>query len=425
MPGDVASESASALAVGFFALCLAAFAAAALARRLARALPDAAVRAVGRRPGGTGSAVALALAAAGRETVAALHDGSPPTAGIVSGLLAGAAVTRCCYVARTELRRRDLQRQASAMELPPRITDVDARGFAPTGFDRCFASSRSRSAGRPSPDERWDRRIRSAQHLLVGAGTLLFVANLVVIAVWRPATTPFLVWIYAGCWLLAVLTVPVRLAQAWRWSWRARTVKGRATSLEHVARAHGWSHVSPGNPALRRRWPTSPLLEDGPGHRVLATVIGAVGDWRLWITVESGAPDSTGWSHATQTVYLLWVPGTRFPTTAVVGRESAPALNRVGTPWSVELEEFNRRFVVQAEDDRVSHAVLHPRLVEHLMATLPDAASVVLTDDALTLTAPGPLDVTRVEDHVACLVGLAELLPPHLLLDQRVRVGRR
>jgi hypothetical protein len=421
----VASESASALAVGFFTVCLAAFLAAALARRLTRALPDVAVRALSTRPAITGSAVTLALAATGGSTVAALDDGSPPAAGIVSGVLAGAAVVRCCYVARTEWRRRELQRQASGMELPPRITDLDAREFPSTAFVRRFASSRSTSAGDRAADERWDRRVRSAQHLLMGAGTVLFVANVVVIAVWRPAETPPLVWLYAACWLLSALTVPVRLAQARRWSWRSRRIKGRASSLVEVARAHGWSCVSPGNPVLRRRWPTSPLLEDGPGHRVLATVTGQVGGWRLWITAESGAPDSTGWSYASQTVYLLWVPGTRFPTTAVVGRESTPALNRVGTPWSVELDDFNRRFVVQAEDDRVAHAVLHPRLVEHLMATLPDAASVVLTDDALTLTAPGPLDVTRVEDHVACVVGLADLLPPHLLLDQRVPGARR
>jgi hypothetical protein len=53
----------------------------------------------------------------------------------------------------------------------------------------------------------------------------------------------------------------------------------------------------------------------------------------------------------------------------------------------LELEEFNRRFVVEAEDERFAVAFLEQRMMEALLA-LPDGVTAELNEDVLLLSAP-------------------------------------
>lgn len=53
----------------------------------------------------------------------------------------------------------------------------------------------------------------------------------------------------------------------------------------------------------------------------------------------------------------------------------------------LELEEFNRRFAVEAENDRFAIAFLEQRMMEALLA-LPDGVSAELNEDVLLLSAP-------------------------------------
>ena len=53
----------------------------------------------------------------------------------------------------------------------------------------------------------------------------------------------------------------------------------------------------------------------------------------------------------------------------------------------LELEQFNRRFVVEAEDERFAFAFLEQRLMEGLLA-LPDGVSAEVNGDVLLLSAP-------------------------------------
>ena len=53
----------------------------------------------------------------------------------------------------------------------------------------------------------------------------------------------------------------------------------------------------------------------------------------------------------------------------------------------LELEEFNRRFVVQTEDERFAVSFLEQRMMEALLA-LPDGVTVDVYEDVVLLTAP-------------------------------------
>ena len=53
----------------------------------------------------------------------------------------------------------------------------------------------------------------------------------------------------------------------------------------------------------------------------------------------------------------------------------------------LELEEFNRRFAVESEDERFAIAFLEQRMMEALLA-LPDGVTVDVNEDAVLLSAP-------------------------------------
>ena len=70
----------------------------------------------------------------------------------------------------------------------------------------------------------------------------------------------------------------------------------------------------------------------------------------------------------------------------------------------LELERFNRRFVVEAEDERFAFAFLEQRLMEGLLA-LPDGVSAEVNGDVLLLSAP----LLRVEKVLVLFDAAVEL----------------
>jgi hypothetical protein len=84
----------------------------------------------------------------------------------------------------------------------------------------------------------------------------------------------------------------------------------------------------------------------------------------------------------------------------------------------LELEAFNRRFVVEAQDERFAIAFLEQRMMEALLG-LPASVSAETNEDVLLLTAPllSPVEVLRLFDAAVELReniprSLASLFPP-------------
>jgi hypothetical protein len=78
----------------------------------------------------------------------------------------------------------------------------------------------------------------------------------------------------------------------------------------------------------------------------------------------------------------------------------------------LDLDAFNRRFVVESTDERFAIAFLEQRLIEGLMA-LPDGVTAETNEDVLLLTAPllSPVEVLRLFDAA---VELSERIPRSL-----------
>jgi hypothetical protein len=78
----------------------------------------------------------------------------------------------------------------------------------------------------------------------------------------------------------------------------------------------------------------------------------------------------------------------------------------------LELEAFNRRFVVETEDERFAIAFLEQRMMEALLG-LPRSVSVETNEDVMLLTSPllPPVDVLRLFDAA---VELSERIPRSL-----------
>jgi hypothetical protein len=78
----------------------------------------------------------------------------------------------------------------------------------------------------------------------------------------------------------------------------------------------------------------------------------------------------------------------------------------------LELEEFNRRFVVETEDERFAIAFLEQRMMEALLA-LPDGVTVDANEDVILLSAP-ELPAERVLRLFDAAVAIHERIPHSL-----------
>jgi hypothetical protein len=78
----------------------------------------------------------------------------------------------------------------------------------------------------------------------------------------------------------------------------------------------------------------------------------------------------------------------------------------------LELEEFNRRFVVETEDERFAIAFLEQRMMEALLA-LPDGVTVDVNEDVVLLSAP-ELPAERVLRLYDAAVAIHERIPHSL-----------
>lgn len=88
-----------------------------------------------------------------------------------------------------------------------------------------------------------------------------------------------------------------------------------------------------------------------------------------------------------------------------------------GGDHDVELSDFNKAWSVRASDDRVGHAVLHPRMIERLMKDDLYGRTVFFEDGRIGVV-DYVIQLADLADHAvvtrALLEQLADLIPDHL-----------
>jgi hypothetical protein len=104
------------------------------------------------------------------------------------------------------------------------------------------------------------------------------------------------------------------------------------------------------------------------------------------------------------------------PDTVVAKLETAAA----GGDLNVELADFNKAWSVRATDQRISHALLHPRMIERFMQ--PDLyGRGVFFEQGWIGVIDHVVQVRDVVDHtrstLAIASDLADLIPPHLVRE--------
>lgn len=191
----------------------------------------------------------------------------------------------------------------------------------------------------------------------------------------------------------------------------------RRRVLQDWAADHGWDY-EPRSSVLVGRW--SAAVFRGASRRagdVLRTVVDGVpvvsfthggAWWRPARSVPSGI-------HVVMTSLPASFPGLAVQPEDRVSR-LAEALG--GQDVATESAAFNAHWQVTSIDPRFAHAIVHPRLMERLLAPDARGLGVVLEGRDVVVHAPGATPVDKVDARVQLLLDVVRLLPPHALADR-------
>lgn len=213
--------------------------------------------------------------------------------------------------------------------------------------------------------------------------------------------------------LVAVLAIP--------WLLRHRAGRG------HEPRPHmlGGSITRNDSDRVARRFPNAPLLRPhGRFERVEhPRVIDGVSNGRYWWVVEQRAALNGDYQPVTRTTCLTWLPGVDLPPLLVRGRDQVELTRWFSSGMVLESWDFGQRLHVLTDraHQRESTAVLHPRMMQHLLEHLPDGVSLHLRGDVLSLVLDRALSPAEVAPTVAVLLRCADLLPTFLLKELAAR----
>lgn len=226
-------------------------------------------------------------------------------------------------------------------------------------------------------------------------------------------------------WVMAIvglLAIPLGLAifvlgrdvLAPRWGYSGRRMK-RALTLNRWGRAHGWSiDVLKGDRTLPARgFP----FNMGGEHTTLAAVGGrhrGRDAMVVYYTVkENEGPDSL----AVDFTIVAIGADADFPITIVYPQRRASQLKSLVGFQDIDVESaaFNRRWRVVGTDERGSHAILSPRVIDRL--TSPDAGGFPIAwDSNAVMVVQHGLSKrwTRLEAQLDLLAELAALVPGYM-----------
>lgn len=88
-----------------------------------------------------------------------------------------------------------------------------------------------------------------------------------------------------------------------------------------------------------------------------------------------------------------------------------------GQDIAFESEAFNRAWRVRADDAKFAHDVLHPRMMERLLAGDAQGLSVWVVGSELLCWAPGAPELAAVDQRLAVLTAVADAIPRFVWLD--------
>ena len=214
--------------------------------------------------------------------------------------------------------------------------------------------------------------------------------------------------VYALVWLVSM---PGRAVVTY---WRNRYRRRRLTAW---AAASGWSFVG-SDRSLVDRWPGAPF---GFGRQRRADEV-MIGTWagRPAVSFTYSCGSGSGSSRTTRRwhVLALPLPAPLPPLELTPDGPGSTVLTMLGLQdIQFESEDFNRAWRVASTDARFAHAVVHPRLMERLLA--PDAVGsrLRLAGTDILSWADGPTSTDAIPRRLALLESVIESVPPYIWED--------
>ena len=207
------------------------------------------------------------------------------------------------------------------------------------------------------------------------------------------------------------------------WTYWYRTQRDR--KLKAWAAASGWTYVG-ADPSLVERWPGAPF---GLGRSRQATEV-MVGRWadRPVVSFTYSYVTGSGKSQTTHRFHVLALPLPAFlPSLELTPDGVAVRLLTALGPEDIqfESEEFNRAWRVVATDAKFAHDVVHPRLMERLMA--PDAVGArlhIAGTDIIGWVA-GPTTTVGIPRRLALMQDVVDSVPRYVWQDHGYDPGAR
>lgn len=193
----------------------------------------------------------------------------------------------------------------------------------------------------------------------------------------------------------------------------ARAAAERRRRLEDWARARGW-HYSAGDDRLVRHWNGPPFVGRGWATDVFTGEV----DGRSFTAFEYGYEEGSGDDSVTRrfqvTALALPVP---LPMLWIAPERAFNRFTRRLGSQDIDFEsaEFNRTFVVRADDERYAHAVIHPRMMEYLLRSPAREQSIRIEGNTLLMWEPGGVSTDRLLVNTSTLAHVAGFIPSHAL----------
>jgi hypothetical protein len=304
----------------------------------------------------------------------------------------------------TRRKARSLCRQHTSRPAPGRFV-------APAPVSRGVPDGRPAAQAADRRLRGWGRSLTAATLCWLGLGRVLQAAN-------RGAVDQ--TW-----WVIVAIAMPLALAAVWSArGWRRSVARRHAfarngtLTVREVMQSMGMNVQLPAGKWVRAMAPIAFAAKDSRAGL-------APWPWAGIARTENGrsvllarhhgrTPGATSATEVARTACCVRVPGARLPTVMVTGREGVP-VRELRQAIALELESFNRSLWAYGPDARGVYALMHPRAMSEIMATLPDGATAAFAGDYVAVYSDEPVLPQSLSTYVAATLALAELIPTYLL----------
>ena len=220
-------------------------------------------------------------------------------------------------------------------------------------------------------------------------------------------------------WIVFLLFLAVVCAAGYL-NWRAR--QRRMAALQAVATAQGWQLIEEDDRYVRN-WNGHPFGQ-GKDRKATNILVGKYRDREIAAydyeyETESGSGKNRSTTTHRFAVWLVTLPS-RLPGLEV--RREGIFGGRVAAAFGfgdlqLESEEFNRTFRVASPDRRYATAMLHPRMMELLLARASDGMCWRIDGDVLLCWEEGRAAPEAIVPKLDVLVDVVDLVPSFVWKD--------